>query len=100
MPSRALDAGERNLHGRGEDAQADVAVAGGRIDEDGLRERHLPREELELVLGNGTRVCEDRELVPRQRAVREDIADDIAEPTRHGRGLYPRLVRSLPEASG
>ena len=57
----------------------DVPVVVRRIDERRLGEVHLPREPLELVLGNPARVGEDRELVAGERLIREDVADDVAE---------------------
>ena len=71
--------GEPQL-GRGrEDAELRVPAAFSRVDEHGLRERHLPRERLEHVVRDLPGVSEDGELVARERPVREDVADDVAE---------------------
>ena len=71
--------GEGDLGAGGEDADARVAAGARRVDVDGLGEVDLPRERLEPVLRDFTRVGEDRELVPGERRVGEDVADDVAE---------------------
>ena len=72
-------AGEGKLGLGREDPQADVGVAVRRVDEDRLRERHLAREALKVVLGDPPRVREHRELVAGQWPVREDVTDDVAK---------------------
>ena len=58
-------------------------------DEDRLGEVHLPGQGLQQSSGSVARVGEDRDLIPLQRAVGEDVADDVAEGG-HARA-YPRL---------
>ena len=55
------------------------AFALGLVDEDGLGQVHLPRDLLQLLLGDLARVCEDSDLVALQRGVGEDVGDDVAE---------------------
>ena len=80
--------GERDLDRRREDAHARVPAVLGRIDEHRLGVVHLPRERLQRVLGQVARVGEDGELVALERRVREDVADDVAEPG-HAGNLLP-----------
>jgi hypothetical protein len=83
--------GEGNL-GRGrEDADADVRVGLRRQHEDGLAELRLARERLHGVGVEVAPVGEDGELVPLERRVREDVADDVAEGG-HGPTLAVRNV--------
>src|SRR4029450_3416919 len=70
---------ERKLGLGREDPQADVRIAVRRIDEDGLRERHLAGQALQVAFGDPPCVREHCELVARQRPVRKDVTDDIAE---------------------
>ena len=71
--------GERHLDRRREDPDPRVPVALRLVDEHGLGEVHLPRDRLQLVLGDLARVREDGDLVALQRRVREDVCDDVAE---------------------
>ena len=71
--------GKRQLSHRREDPHLHVPVALGRIHERRLGVVQLLREPLQRLLGNLARVGEDRELVPGERRVGEDVADDVAE---------------------
>ena len=71
--------GERHLDRRREDPDPRVPVALGLVDEHGLGEVHLPRDRLQLVLGNLACVREHGHLVALQRGVREDVGDDVAK---------------------
>jgi hypothetical protein len=73
--------GEGELAHRREDPHASVPVALCAVDEHGLREVHLAGERLEQLLRDLARIREDGELVAGQRAVGEDVGDDVA----HGR---------------
>ena len=73
-------AGEGELVGGREDTDAHVCVGTGRRqNEHGLREVHLARERLHRDRVEIARVGEDRQLVPCQRGVGEDVGDDVAE---------------------
>ncbi len=93
--------GEVELAARGEDPDADVRLAPlvGRVDVDRLRQVELARKRLELLLRDVARVGEDREAVARQRRVREDVAEDVAEGAGHGVSKSAR-VPSLDHAIG
>src|SRR5437763_464159 len=70
-------AGEGQLLRGREDPHLHVPVRLRRVHERRLRVVHLPREQLEPLLRDLTRVGEDGELVAGQRRVREDVADDV-----------------------
>ena len=72
-------AGERQLDARREDPDPRVAAGLGRQHEDRLGEVHLARERLHLLVVEAARVGEDRELVPGERRVGEDVGDDVAK---------------------
>ena len=71
--------GERHLDHRREDANPSVPFAFGLVDEDGLGQVHLARDQLEFLLGDLARVCEDGDLVAVQLRVGEDVGDDVAK---------------------
>ena len=70
--------GERHLFLRVEDPHPRGAALLGREHEDGLGEADLERERLHRLAVEPARVREDRELVSRQRRLREDVRDDVA----------------------
>src|SRR5689334_15994648 len=70
---------ERQLDRRREDPDPRVPTLLGRQHEDGLGQVQLARERLELVLAQLAGVGEDRERVPLERRVREDVGDDVPE---------------------
>ncbi len=59
--------GERELGRRREDAHEDVPVRLRRVHERRLGVVHLPRERLQLLLGDPARVGEDGELIAGER---------------------------------
>ena len=71
--------GERKLGPGREDADPDRAALLRRQDEGRLREADLERERLHRLLVDRPRVREDGELVPLERAVGEDVGDDVAQ---------------------
>src|SRR5579862_3572564 len=88
-------AGERELRGGREDPELDVTVPLRRIDEGRLGEVDLARERLELLLGDLAGVGEDRELVPGERDVGEDVGDDVAKRW-HPATVTPNPVYASP----
>ena len=58
---------------------SNVSFGVGRVDEDGLAERHLLRERLKELVGDVACVGEHGELVARERRVGEDVGDDVAK---------------------
>jgi len=85
-------AGERQLTGRGEDPDPQVAVVLGWQEEDGLGEVELARGALHLPGGQAPAVGEHRELVALQRGVGEHVRHDV--PARGG----TVTARSRPQA--
>src|SRR5688500_16005139 len=70
---------KRQLPPRREDTDPRMPPGNRRKDEHRLREIHLPGEQREKRLGHRARIGKDRELVPGERLVSEDVADDIAK---------------------
>src|SRR5581483_5685147 len=96
--------GEGQLERRREDPDPHVPLGVGRVDEDGLREVDLAREQLQHLLRDLARVGEHGELVPRERHVGEDVGHDVAE-RRHAadcnaRPVYPSPRMLAIEVSG
>ena len=77
-PERRV-AGERQLEGRREDPDPDVAAGLGWEHEDRLAEADLERERLHGLVVEPARVGEDGELVALKRRVGEDVGDDVAQ---------------------
>ena len=71
--------GERQLDARREDADPRVAARLGRQHEDRLGQVQLARQPLHLLVVELAPVGEDRERVPGQRRVGEDVGDDVPE---------------------
>src|SRR5580765_2983166 len=71
--------GKRQLDGRREDPDPRVATRLGRQHEHGLRQVHLAREPLHLLLAEASPVGEHGERVSDERRVREDVDDDVPE---------------------
>src|SRR5919201_1799920 len=90
---------ERQLGARGEDPDPSVAALLRLEDEDRLAEVHLARERLEHLLRNLARVGEDRERVPGQRAVGEDVREDVAEGPHTGERTDLRAGRARAQVS-
>jgi hypothetical protein len=72
--------GERQLAPWREDPQARVAAALGRAHEDGFGEVELASELRPQFVGDRCPGAEYGEWVAGERPVREDVAEDVAEP--------------------
>ena len=73
--------GERQLTIPTEDPQPRIVrLALRRKDEGGLREVDLPRHPLHVVVGQARRLEEDRQLVPCQYPVGEDVQMQVGVP--------------------
>ena len=96
--------GERQLERRREDADPRVPVARSRVDEDRLGEVDLPRERLQLLLGDLACVGEDGKLVTGERDVGEDVGEGVAEgrhaATVPASPVYPSSPMPAIEVSG
>jgi hypothetical protein len=71
---------EGQLGLRREDPDPGVSLTLGLVDEHRLGEVHLPRDRLELVLGDLARVREHGHLVALERRIGEHVRDHVPEP--------------------